>query len=35
MDKVEKFVNDKKAKFWIEHDYAGFKELKVAPAFYE
>lgn len=35
MDKVEKFVNDKKAAFWIEHDYAGFKELKVAPGFYE
>ncbi len=35
MDKVEKFVKDKKATFWIEHDYAGFKELKTAPGFYE
>jgi len=35
MDKVEKFVKNKKAVFWIEHDYARFKELKVAPEFYE
>jgi N-acyl homoserine lactone hydrolase len=35
MAKVEKFVKENKATFWIEHDYAGFKELKTAPDFYE
>jgi len=35
MDKVEKFVKEKKADFWIEHDMAGFKDLKKAPEFYD
>ncbi|MFT7129282.1 MAG: N-acyl homoserine lactone hydrolase [Gammaproteobacteria bacterium] len=35
MDKIEQFVKDKNANFWIEHDYAGFKELKKAPEFYD
>lgn len=35
MDKVEKFVKEKNATFWIEHDLAGFKALKKAPEYYE
>ncbi len=35
MEKVENFVKEKKSKFWIEHEFAGFKDLKKAPLFYE
>ena len=35
MDKVEKFVMDKSATFWIEHDLKGFKVLKKAPSYYD
>ncbi len=35
MDKVEALVKERKAKFWIEHDMALFKTLKLAPAYYD
>ena len=35
MEKVEVFVKQKNATFWIEHDLAGFQELKKAPQYYE
>ena len=35
MEKVETFVKQKNATFWIEHDLAGFQELKKAPQYYE
>lgn len=35
MDKVEKFVSEHNAKFWIQHDLAAFKTLKKAPDYYD
>lgn len=35
MDRIEAFVADVGATFWIEHDYALFQELETAPAYYE
>lgn len=35
MDRVEAFVIEQSATFWIEHDLALFETLKTAPQFYE
>ena len=35
MDRVEAFVADVGATFWIEHDLALFQELDTAPAYYQ
>ena len=35
MEKVESFVAETGATFWIEHDYELFQELDKAPAYYE
>ncbi len=35
MDRVEAFVEDVGATFWIEHDLALFQGLETAPAYYE
>ena len=35
MEKVEAFVAERNATFWIEHDLALFETLQTAPAFYE
>ena len=35
MERVEAFVEDVGATFWIEHDLALFQELDLAPAYYE
>ena len=35
MEKVEAFVAEQNATFWIEHDLALFETLQTAPAFYE
>ena len=35
MEKVETFVAERNATFWIEHDLALFETLQTAPAFYE
>ena len=35
MEKVEAFVAERNATFWIEHDLALFETLRTAPAFYE
>ena len=35
MEKVETFVAERNAAFWIEHDLALFETLRTAPAFYE
>ena len=35
MEKVESFVAERNATFWIEHDLALFETLRTAPAFYE
>ena len=35
MERVEAFVAERNATFWIEHDLALFETLQTAPAFYE
>ncbi len=35
MDRIEAFVEEAGATFWIEHDLALFQELDTAPAYYE
>ena len=35
MDRIEAFVEEAGATFWIEHDRALFQELDTAPAYYE
>ena len=35
MEKVEAFVAEVGATFWIEHDYALFRQLDTAPAYYQ
>ena len=35
MEKVETFVAEAGATFWIEHDYELFRTLNIAPAYYE
>lgn len=35
MDRIEAFVEEKGATFWIEHDLALFESLKHAPLFYD
>lgn len=35
MEKVETFVTEQNATFWIEHDLALFETLRTAPLFYE
>ena len=35
MERVETFVAEQNAMFWIEHDLALFETLRTAPAFYE
>ena len=35
MDKVETFVAEQEAMFWIEHDLALFETLQIAPQYYE
>ena len=35
MDRVEQFVAEVGAAFWIEHDLALFEGLDKAPAYYE
>jgi len=35
MEKIESFVTEIGATFWIEHDYELFQELKKAPMYYE
>ena len=35
MERIEAFVEDVGATFWIEHDLALFQELDLAPAYYE
>ena len=35
MDRVEQFVAEVGATFWIEHDLALFEGLDKAPAYYE
>jgi hypothetical protein len=35
MEKVEAFVAETGATFWIEHEYELFRTLNTAPAYYE
>ena len=35
MERIEAFVEDVGATFWIEHDLALFEELDTAPDYYE
>ena len=35
MARIERFVDDRQASFWIEHDLAAFEEQKKAPEFYD
>ena len=35
MDKVEAFVAEQEAMFWVEHDLALFETLQIAPQYYE
>ena len=35
MDRVEAFVAEQEAMFWIEHDLALFETLQIAPQYYE
>ena len=35
MDKVEAFVAEEEAMFWIQHDLELFQTLQTAPRYYE